>query len=73
MDPNRNRALAGGCGRAVLRFCVRLALLASFAATAPFGFRGAFPAFLVTGGIFCALWAAILREKLFAPISHALG
>jgi hypothetical protein len=68
MGLNRNTALSGSCGRAVLRFCVRLALLASFAAIAHVGFRAAFPAFLVTGRIFCALWAAIHREKLFAPI-----
>ena len=68
MDPNRDSVVSGGSGRVVLRFCVRLALLAGFAAIAHAGFRAAFPAFLLTGGIFCAFWAAVHREHLFGPI-----
>jgi hypothetical protein len=68
MDTNRDSALLGSQARAVLRFCVRLAILAALAATAHAGFRSAIPGLLVAAGIFCALWAAILRERLFAPI-----
>jgi hypothetical protein len=34
----------------------------------PNGFRNALPGFLIAGGIFCALWAVLRREPLFAPI-----
>jgi hypothetical protein len=55
----------------VLRFSVRLALLAALAALTQAGFRDAIPGFLFAGGIFCALWAMYHREPLFAPIlSH---
>jgi hypothetical protein len=68
MDPNRDSALLGNQSRAVLRFLVRLAILAALVATAHAGFRSAIPGLLVAAGIFCAVWAAILREQLFAPI-----
>ena len=68
MDPNRDSVLSGGSSRAALRFFVRLAILAALAATAHAGFRSALPGLLVAAGIFCALWAAILRERPFAPV-----
>jgi hypothetical protein len=68
MGPNRDSALLGSQSRAVLRFFVRLAILAALAAIAHAGFRSAIPGLLVAAGIFCAVWAAILREQLFAPI-----
>jgi hypothetical protein len=55
----------------MLRFGVRVALLAVLAALTHAGFRNAIPGFLFAGGIFCALWAMYHREPLFAPLfSH---
>jgi hypothetical protein len=68
MQVNQHRALSRASGRAVLRFCVRLALLAALATLTHAGFRTAIPGFLFAGGIFCALWAIYHREPLFAPI-----
>lgn len=68
MQANQHRALSRASGRAVLRFCVRLALLAALAALTHVGFRNAIPGFLFAGGIFCALWAMLHREPLFAPV-----
>ena len=68
MLTNQHRALSSRSGRAVLRFCVRLALLAALAALTHAGFRNAIPGVLFAGGIFCALWATFHREPLFAPI-----
>jgi hypothetical protein len=59
--------MPGSSMRVVLRFCVRLALLAALAAIARGGFRSSFPIFLIAGGTFCALWAAFHREQLFSP------
>ena len=68
MDSNRDSALFGSQARAILRFFVRLAILAALAAIARAGFQSAIPSLLVAAGIFCAMWAALLREQLFAPI-----
>jgi hypothetical protein len=68
MQPHRDQARSNAAGRAVLRFCVRLALLAALAALAHVGFRNAIPGLLVAAGIFCAVWAMFNREPLFAPI-----
>jgi hypothetical protein len=68
MQPNRDRALSSASGRAVLRFGVRLALLAALAALAHAGFRNAIPGIMVAAGIFCAIWAIFSREPLFAPV-----
>jgi hypothetical protein len=65
---NQHPALSRASGRAVLRFCVRLALLAALAALTHAGFRNALPGFLFAGGIFCAVWAMYHREPLFAPL-----
>jgi hypothetical protein len=68
MQVNQHRALLRASGRAVLRFCVRLALLAALAALTHTGFRNAIPGFLFAGGVFCAVWAIYNREPFFAPI-----
>jgi hypothetical protein len=68
MQANQHRALSRASGRAVLRFCVRLALLAALAALTHVGFCNAIPGFLFAGGIFCALWAMLHREPIFAPV-----
>jgi hypothetical protein len=68
MQANQHRALSSASSRAVLRFGVRLALLAVLAALTHAGFRNALPGFVFAGGIFCALWAVLRREPLFAPI-----
>jgi hypothetical protein len=68
MQVNQHRALSRAPGRAVLRFCARLALLAALAALTHAGFRDALPGFLFGGGVFCALWAMYNREPLFAPM-----
>jgi hypothetical protein len=68
MQANQHRAPSSTSGRAVLRFCMRLALLAALAALTHAGFRNAIPGFLFAGGIFCALWAMYHRVPLFAPI-----
>jgi hypothetical protein len=68
MQANQHRALSRSSGRAVLRFCVRLALLSALAALAHAGFRDALPGFLFAGGVFCAVWAVYHREPLFAPM-----
>jgi hypothetical protein len=68
MQANQHRAPSRASGRAVLRCCVRLALLAALAALTHAGFRDSLPGFLFAGGIFCAVWAAYHREPLFAPL-----
>jgi hypothetical protein len=68
MRSHRDRALSSASGRAVLRFCVGLALLAALAALAHAGFQNAIPGILVAAGLFCALVALVRREPLFAPI-----
>jgi hypothetical protein len=67
MDLNRDSAVSGSSARVALRFCVRLAILAALAAIGHAGFRSSFPIFLIAGGAFCAVWAALHREQLFSP------
>jgi hypothetical protein len=66
MDLNRDSVLPSSSARVALRFCVRLAILAALAAIAHTGFRSSFPIFLIAGGAFCAVWAALHREQLFS-------
>jgi len=68
MQSNPENAFSSSSTQVLLRFIVRLAVVAAIASIAQVGFRQAIPGLLFIAALFCGMWGVIFREKLFAPI-----
>jgi uncharacterized membrane protein len=55
-------------GRVLLRFCVRMIIMASFAAFSSIGFDKSLSVLLWMAMVFCAVGAMIKREQAFTTV-----
>jgi len=55
-------------GRVLLRFCVRIIILASFAAFSGIGFDKSLSVLLWMAMVFCTVGAMVKREQAFAAV-----